>query len=72
MNAPVHLDFGALVRQLPAGIVPAVRGVAWLVVGQKVPIVGIPESAGHKTLRSVVPEGEKRFEVRPVVLEILG
>lgn len=63
--ASVHLDLRALVRPLPPGTVPAVRGVSWRVVGQKIPVIGIPERVGNMSLRSVVSVDRVNFRDTP-------
>ena len=56
MNAEVHHDLGCLVGQVPTGLILSVRGV--VVLGYKVPLVGMPESEGEMILLRVVPVGE--------------
>ena len=72
MKVSVHLAHSALVCQLPPGLVPAVCSVGRLVVSKKLPFFRIPESVSELCLRSFLPVGELRLELRPVVVEILG
>ena len=53
MYTPVKLDLRPIVRQIPPGILPAVRGVSRRVVSQK-----LQERVAEMRLRSVVPAGE--------------
>ena len=52
-----NIDFGVFIRVIPASMVPAVR-VGGRIIGQKVHIIGITESAVEMNLSGVMPMGE--------------